>query len=68
MLKLFQSHIKTFLEAPLPHFNVEPLMDNDFLCNKLGSSTLRRGRGETGNKIVIVPTLLSMVVGEISCR
>ena len=52
MVKLFQTHVQTFLEAALLYFNVEPFMDNDCLCNKSGSSTLRRGGGQKGNKFV----------------
>ena len=40
--KRFQSHVQTFSESPLPHFDDEPFMDNDYLCNKLESSTLIR--------------------------
>ena len=62
MLKRYQGHVQTFLEAPLPHFNVKPLMSNDCLCNKFESSALREGvrggggevgGGGKGNKFVI---------------
>ena len=34
--------------SPLPHFNVEPFVENDCLCNKLGNSTLRKGGKRRG--------------------
>ncbi len=50
------------LRAPLPPFNVEPIVAKDCLCNMFRSSTLRRGGGREGINLVIVPTLLTIVV------
>ena len=62
--KSYQCHVPTFLESPSSIFNVEPFMDNDCLCNKLGISTLRSGREEKGKKLLIVTTPLPIVVAK----
>ena len=60
---LYQCHVPTFLETPLSRYNVEPFVDNYYLCNKLGIS---RRRGEMGKKWLyglVVSALVSRLGG-----
>lgn len=45
------------LNALLPHFNVDPFLDSDCLCNKLGSSKLRSLVNDKTKKRVVYEPL-----------